>query len=521
MAVVATGELRVVNPATLELVGTVTTTDPSAVQEIVSEAKLAQEAWGETPLADRRALLVRVAEAVLERADEIADTVVAETGKPRVEAFTTELFPALDALVWLAKQAPKLLAPERVRYPQLQLKHKRASLHYEPIGVVGVIAPWNFPFAIPFTQTAYALAAGNAVVLKPSELTPLSGALVTELFAAAGAPVRVAQGDGTVGEALVKARGLGKVLFTGSAEVGRLVAASAGKRLVPVTLELGGKDPMIVLDDADLARAVDGALWGSFMNCGQVCSGVERIYVQGALYEPFVEELARKSRELDLGPLISEEQRDKVAGLVDDAVARGARALAGASSPERTGWFYEPTVLVDVPHDARIEHDETFGPVVTVSRVTDDDAAIRAANDSAFALGASVWTRDAKRAQRAAHRLRAGTVWHNDHAYSYASSQATWGGRGESGFGRTHSKHGLYDLTSPKFVDRDSGRMPVPWWFPYDEHAADAFRGVLGALYSDGLPARARAAWRERRALFALAKRYRRVGSTESPRKPS
>jgi acyl-CoA reductase-like NAD-dependent aldehyde dehydrogenase len=410
MAVAATGELRVVNPATLELVGTVTTTDPSAVQEIVSEAKLAQEAWGETPLADRRALLVRVAGTVLERADEIAATVVAETGKPRVEAFTTELFPALDALAWLAKHAPKLLAPERVAYPQLHLKHKRASLHYEPIGVVGVIAPWNFPFAIPFTQTAYALAAGNAVVVKPSELAPLSGALVAQLFADAGAPVRIAQGDGTVGEALVKARGLGKVLFTGSAEVGRLVGASAGKRLVPVTLELGGKDPMIVLDDADLARAVDGALWASFMNSGQVCSGVERVYVQGALYEPFVEELVRKARALDLGPLISEEQRDKVATLVDDAVGRGARALTGARSPERTGWFYEPTVLVDVPHDAQIERDETFGPVVTVSRVADDEQAIRAANDSAFALGASIWTRDAKRAQRTAHRLRAGTV---------------------------------------------------------------------------------------------------------------
>ena len=518
MAVAATGELRVVNPATLELVGTVTTTDPTAVQEVVSEAKLAQEAWGETSLADRRALLLRVADAVLERADEIADTVIAETGKPRVEAFTTELFPALDALVWLARQAPKLLAAERIGYPQLHMKHKRARLHYEPIGVVGVIAPWNFPFAIPFTQAAYALAAGNAVVLKPSELTPLSGALVQELFASAGAPVRIAQGDGSVGAALVKARGLGKVLFTGSAEVGRLVAASAGKRLVPVTLELGGKDPMIVLDDADLERAVDGALWGSFMNCGQVCSGVERIYVQGALYEPFVEELSRKSRELDLGPLISEEQRDKVAELVADAVARGARVLTGGRAPERLGWFYEPTVLVDVPRDARIEHDETFGPVVTVSRVTDDTQAVRAANDSPFALGASVWTRDTERAQRTAHRLRAGTVWHNDHAYSYASSQATWGGRGESGFGRTHSKHGLYDLTSPKFVDRDSGRVPVPWWFPYDEQAADAFRGVLGALYADGIPARARAAWRERRALFALAKRYRRVGSTESPR---
>ncbi len=510
MTVAVTGELRVVNPATLELVGTVRRTDPAAVQEVVTEAKLAQEAWGETSLADRRALFVRVADAVLERADEIAAIVIAETGKPRVEAFTTELYPALDALVWLAKEAPRLLAPERTRYPQLHLKHKRASLHYEPIGVVGVIAPWNFPFAIPFTQTAYALAAGNAVVLKPSELTPLSGALVAEIFASAGAPVRVAQGDGSVGEALVKARGLGKVLFTGSAEVGRLVAASAGQRLVPVTLELGGKDPMIVLDDADLERAVDGALWGSFVNCGQACSGVERIYVQGALYEPFVEELTRKARELELGPLISEEQRDKVAGLVDDAIARGARALVGAQSSTRPGWYYEPTVLVDVPHDARIEHDETFGPVVTVTRVTDDAQAIRAANDSAFALGASVWTRDLERAQRAAHRLRAGTVWHNDHAYSYASSQATWGGRGESGFGRTHSKHGLYDLTSPKFVDRDSGRVGVPWWFPYDEQAADAFRGALGALYSDGLPARARAAWRERRALLALAKRYRR-----------
>ena len=361
MAVAASGELRVVNPATLELVGTVSATDPAVVQEIVTEAKLAQERWGATSLEERKRMLVAVADTVLARADEIADVVVSETGKPRVEAFTTELFPALDALVWLAKQSPRLLAPERVRYPQLQLKHKRASLHYEPIGVVGVIAPWNFPFAIPFTQVAYALAAGNAVVLKPSELTPLSGALVAELFAAAGAPVRLAQGDGAVGEALVKARGLGKMLFTGSAEVGRLVAASAGARLVSVTLELGGKDPMIVLDDADLTRAVDGALWGSFLNCGQVCSGVERIYVQDALYEPFVEELTRKARTLELGPLISEEQRDRVAALVADAVARGASVRTGARAPKGTGWFYEPTVLVDVPRDAQIERDETFG----------------------------------------------------------------------------------------------------------------------------------------------------------------
>jgi succinate-semialdehyde dehydrogenase/glutarate-semialdehyde dehydrogenase len=509
MAVTAPGELRVVNPATLEVVGSVATTDAAAVQALVDQAAVAQERWGETALEDRRATIVRVGEAVLERADEIADTVVAETGKPRTEAFTTELFPGLDAIVWLAKHAPKLLAPEKVGYPQMHLLHKRASLRYEPLGVVAVIAPWNFPFAIPFTQLAYALAAGNAVVLKPSELTPLTGALAAEIFAAAGAPVFVAQGDGSVGEALVEAQGIAKVLFTGSAEVGRLVAAAAGERLVPVTLELGGKDAMLVLDDADLARAVDGALWASFFNCGQVCSGVERIYVQGNLYDPFVEELARKARELELGPLISEEQRDKVSALVVDALSLGAKALVGGEARD-PGWFYTPTELADVPTEARIEQEETFGPVVTVARVSSDDDAVRAANDTAYGLGASVWTRDAERADRIAQRLRVGTVWHNDHAYSYAAAQATWGGRGESGFGRTHSKHGLYDLTSVKFVDHDSGRVPVPWWFPYDERAADAFRGVLGAMYSDGLGKRARSAWRNRRALVALARRYRR-----------
>ena len=507
MAVTASGELRVVNPATLEVVDTVAATDPGAVQGLVDEAASAAERWGATSHEERRALLARVGDAVLDRADEIADVVVSETGKPRTEAFTTELFPALDATTWLARNASKVLAPEKLRYPQLQLLHKRASLRYEPLGVVGVISPWNFPFAIPFTQVAYAVAAGNAVVLKPSELTPLSGALVAELFA--GAPVFVAQGDGAVGAALTESHGLSKIVFTGSAEVGRLVASAAGERLVPVTLELGGKDAMLVLDDADLSRSVDGALWASFFNCGQVCSGVERIYVEGDLYEPFVEELARKAGELELGPLISEEQRDKVEGLVTDALSLGARALVGGA-PRDPGWFYSPTVLVDVPVDARIQREETFGPVVTVARVANDGDAVRAANDTAYGLGASVWTRDGDRARRIAEQLRAGTVWHNDHAYSYATAQATWGGRGESGFGRTHSKHGLYDLSAIKFVDHDSGRVPVPWWFPYDERTPEMFRRLLRPMYADGLGRRAAAAWRERGALRAYLGRYRR-----------
>src|SRR6266516_2295688 len=295
MTLAAATELRVVNPATLEPVATVPVADGDDVAARVVAARSAQERWAETTVREKRAALERLSRLVLARADEIADTVVAETAKPRVEAFTTELYPALDAIGWLIKHATAVLAPERVRYRQPHLLQKRGWLLYEPRGVVGVISPWNFPFAIPCTQAAYAVAAGNAVVLKPSELTPLSGVLVERLFADAGVPaglVSVVAGDGATGEHLVAAP-VDKIIFTGSVETGRRVASAAGERLVPVTLELGGKDPMVVLDDADLARSVDGALWASFVNCGQVCSGVERIYVESALYEPFVED--RKS----------------------------------------------------------------------------------------------------------------------------------------------------------------------------------------------------------------------------------
>jgi acyl-CoA reductase-like NAD-dependent aldehyde dehydrogenase len=245
-----------------------------------------------------------------------------------------------------------------------------------------------------------------------------------------------------------------------------------------------------------------------------VCSGVERIYVVDSLHAPFLEELSRRAGELELaseiGPLISEEQRDRVAALVADAVARGARVHAGGVVPDRVGWFYEPTVLSGVDASARMQHDEIFGPVVTVSRVRDEAAAVAAANEGELALGASVWTRDPRRAERVASRLRAGSVWHNDHSYSYAAAAASWGGRGASGYGRTHSKHGLYALVNVKFADCDNGRVGVPWWFPYDDAATDAFRGVLGAIYGTRTVARIGSAWRNRDAVRVLLGRYRR-----------
>lgn len=525
MELLAAGELEVRNPATLEPVGAVPATPPESVQEAVAEARLAQASWASSTWEERRALLGRAASYLLDHLDEVTATITAETGKPLLESITSDAFPGLDGLVWLGANAERVLKPERLRFPQPHLRHKRGWLVYEPRGVVAIITPWNYPLALPLTQAASAVAAGNAAVLKPSELTPLTGTWVERAFAAAGAPaglVRVVQGDGETGTALVRARGLGKIVFTGSEEVGRLVAAAAGERLVPVTLELGGKDPMLVFEDADLDRAVDGALWGSFLNCGQTCAGVERIYVQRGLYEPFVEELVRRTRLLrigrgeeggvELGPLISSEQRGKVEELVSDALAQGARARTGAKRPptELPGWFYEPTVLVDVPGEARVNREEIFGPVVTVARFDDDEEAVRAANDSRFGLGASVWTRDAERARRVSRRLEAGSVWTNDFGYSYGAHQASWGGRKSSGFGSTHSKHGLYELSNVKYVDADSGRLPVPWWYPYDERLVDGFRGAIALLYGRGVGARAGAAWRHRRGLVRLGRRYLR-----------
>jgi acyl-CoA reductase-like NAD-dependent aldehyde dehydrogenase len=520
------GELRSFNPATLEPVGSVTAAEPADVQEAVVEARLAQERWGRTSLDARRRLLLDVSEFLLEHMDELAALVTAEAGKPLVESYSSELMVSIDNLAWLASNLGSTLRPERLRYPQPFLKHKRGTLVHEPLGAVAVVAPWNFPFSIPFTTTATAVAAGNAVVVKPAEQTPLTGAWVERAFVEVGAPrglVRVVQGSGgTAGEALVGARGVSKVFFTGSAEVGRSVAAAAAERLRPVTLELGGKDPMVVFGDADLERAVAGALWGAFFNCGQVCAGVERIYVARERHDALVDALAAAAGRLrigdgaalrtEIGPLVSEEQRTKVEALVDDAVERGAEAVTGGGRPDvgLPGWFYRPTVLAGAAEPARVLEEEIFGPVVTVQPFSDEDEAVRLANGTRFGLGASVWTRDLDRARRVAARLEAGMVLTNDAAYSYGLGQAPWGGVKSTGFGRTHGKHGLYEASQVKFVELDRGRLQVPWWFPYETAGVEGFRGALRLFYGQGVAARTRGAWRHRRGLIGFGRRLLR-----------
>jgi succinate-semialdehyde dehydrogenase/glutarate-semialdehyde dehydrogenase len=512
------GELRPVNPATLEPVGAVPVTHD--VGAVVAESVAAQEEWGRSSFDERRRVLVRAARVLLARIDEVADTITAETGKPVAEAYTHDVMAGIEQLAWIARNAERSLAPERIGYGVPYLAHKRAHTVYEPLGVIAVIAPSNVPLAVPLAQSASALAAGNGVVVKPSELTPHSGAWIADIYAEAGAPpglVGVVQGTGETGAELVAAPGVAKIVFTGSAAIGRAIAAAAGGLLRPVTLELGGKDPMLVLRDADLRRAVEGAAWGSFANCGQLCVAIERIYVARELHAPFVDALAARSRELrigrgddpdtDVGPLITESRRARVEDLVAESLERGAEAVTGARRPDVSlpGWFYEPTVLVGGDPDSRIEQEEIFGPVVTVQPFDDEDEAVHLANATSFGLGASVWSRDVSRARALAARIEAGMVWTNDLGHSFGAGPAPWGGRKQSGFGVTHSRHALRDLSNLKLVDRDRGRVRVPWWYPYGPHAVDGLKGVLGILHGE---ARLRAAWTHRRGLAHLAKRY-------------
>ena len=518
-------ELVSVDPATLAVVGRADVTTPEELSEVLAEARMAQESFAREPLDARRRLLERVCHVIVEESDAIARTIVSESGKPLAEAYAHDLVVAADACRWHAANLERVLGEERLAFPQLFLRQKRGWLRYEPLGVVGIVTPWNFPLAIPLRQVAAALAAGNAAVVKPSELTPLTGAWVEELFRRAGAPaglVRVVQGSGDLGDALVRHRGIHGVVFTGSVEVGRHVAGAAAERLCPVVLELGGKDAMLVLDDADLDRAVEGALWGSFVNCGQACAGIERIAVAPGLHDSFVERLATSADGLrvghgldagvDLGPLVSEGQRARFESLVLDAVEQGAELVAGGGRPADAppGWFHEPTVIAGEPREARLRDEELFGPAVTVVSLDNDDRMVRWANDSQFGLGASIWTRDATRARALAARLETASVWVNDHAYSFGASQAPWGGRHASGLGRTGSRHGLYALSHVKLVDADRGRLTPGWWYPYGDRAVDGMRGLLGGLYADGPVARAGAVLGHRRGLAHLVRKMLR-----------
>ena len=487
-----------INPATGEVIARFETTPRAEIPRILARARRAQADWASQPLRTRCALVRRLGQAIYARRQELADLVTRESGKPRVEAVFSDILVSLDTANYYAEHAPLLLQPERVPHHNPAVKAKAGWLHYEPYGVIADISPWNYPLAIPLGQIIPAVVAGNAVVLKPSELTPWCGAMVGELFARAGFPpdvVQVIQGGGELGAALVE-RGPDKVVFTGSVATGKRVAESCARRLTPCVLELGGKDAMIVLADADLEVASSAAVWGSFTNCGQACLSVERIYVEASIADRFSERCAAKTQLLKLGPgsdphtevgpMIRARQVDRVDEQLREAVARGARILTGGRRrPDLGPCFFEPTVVADVDHSMRMMQEETFGPILALRSVEDAEEAVSMANDSAFGLAASIWTGDSRRGRRLATQIRAGAVMVNDVASYFGIAEAPHGGRGASGWGRTHSRLGLLELVQVKYVDVDRlPRWPKSWWYGYNEElgvAADRFLEFLFA----------------------------------------
>jgi succinate-semialdehyde dehydrogenase/glutarate-semialdehyde dehydrogenase len=491
------GTLESFNPATGELVGTVETITPEQVQAVVDDVAEVQPFWAQLSLVDRARYMRRAADALVADMEEVATLLSREQGKPLAEAYVMEVIPTIDALHWCANAGPKILADEKVPYPQAFLKTKRSHFSYEPLGVVGVIAPWNYPWSIPFGEVAIALMAGNGVVLKPASLTPLLGERIQQVFEDGGLPeglVRTVHGGGAVGHALCEAS-TNKIFFTGSVEVGRKVGEVCAQKLKGCVLELGGKDPQIVCADADLANAVSGCVWGGFANAGQTCSGIERTYVVESVADRFLDGVRRETERLtvgdpldwqtEIGPMVSAEQADIVTSLVDDALSSGAERLTGGPTDVQgfSGRFIAPTVLAGVEDDMRIMKEEIFGPVVPVIVVKDEAEALERANDSNFGLGASVWTKDRAKGERIARRIESGMVWINDHSYSHGAAQCSWGGVKESGVGRSHSKFGFYECVNIKLVSWEPGLTRDFWWQPYDETLGTALRSSARLLY--------------------------------------
>jgi acyl-CoA reductase-like NAD-dependent aldehyde dehydrogenase len=493
----APDELESFNPATGERIGSVPTVTPEQVQSIVDDVAGVQPFWAQLSLAERARYLRRTAQVLLDHSDDIAELITREQGKPRIEAYTMEVLPTIDSLHWCADNGPKILAQEPIRYPQLIMKQKKSAFSYEPIGVVGVIAPWNYPWSIPFGEVAIALMAGNGVVLKPASLTPLIGERIQEIFERAGLPeglLQTVHGGGAVGRALVESSA-GKIFFTGSVEVGRGVGEECARRMKGSVLELGGKDPQIVCADANLTNAISGAVWGGFANAGQTCSGIERTYVVREVADRFIGGVVDKTRALkvgdptewdtEIGPMVSKDQFDLVCELVDDAIAAGAERLCGGPVEVEgfSGHFIAPTVLTGVTHDMRIMREEIFGPVLPIVTVESEQEAVDLANDSQFGLGASVWTLDREKGERIAHQIQSGMVWINDHSYTHGACQCSWGGVKDSGLGRSHSKFGFYECVNIKLLSWEPSRLRDIWWQPYDEVLGTALRSSLRLLY--------------------------------------
>lgn len=493
------GEIHGLSPLDGRELPKVACTPIERLPQIVRSARAAHLRLSAVPLDERARLLRHFAEAVLARGDVLRDLLVAECGKPEQEAWLSEIGPTADLAAYWSGEGPEHLATTSPRLDPVSYPGKSAVIERVPRGVVGLITPWNFPLAIPLRTLFPALLAGNSVVWKPSEHTARIAAPVADAALEVFGPdvVSLVQGGGELGAALVGS-GIDAVVFTGSVRTGRKVGHAAAEALIPAGLELGGKDPAVVLDDADLERTARGIVWGALLNAGQNCASIERVYATrrtaGALSDRIAALVGELVAGRDYGPLVTEAQLAVVEQHVESARHRGARVLTGGHRLDRPGLWYAPTVLVGVPpHDVSMT-EETFGPVIPIVEVEDEEAAIAAANDSRFGLTASVWTRDLARGEQLARRIRAGTVMVNNHGFTGAVPSLPWSGVGESGYGVTNSPHALDVLTRPRAVLVDARRADRElWWYPYTDGLTAVGRSLAYLRSGVGVGEKARA----------------------------
>ncbi|TDP77266.1 aldehyde dehydrogenase family protein [Bradymonas sediminis] len=510
--------LRCVDPSSSRMIARMAIATPLKVEEAARDARRAFAAWRRLSVQERCDALIKAGDILLEHRKELLDLLVAETGKAIVDA-QAEFLNLFETLRYYTSNAPEFLADARLSLHLL--KNKRARVEYMPLGVVVNISPWNFPLDLSLTPAIPALLAGNAVLIKPSEHTPLTVFRAVELMNQSGLPAGILQtvmGRGDVGALLVDQADA--VTFTGSVSTGRKVAVRAAERLIPCTLELGGKDPAIVLEDADIERAARGVVWGAFFNSGQVCMSVERVFVHEAVYDAFVERVVALTAELrqgvphdyniDVGAMIDPGQFEIIEAQLREATAQGARVLIGGERvqlesqlnhhPGHTpmiGDFFAPTVVVDVDPAMKLMREETFGPVLPIMKVRSAFEAVKLANDSEFGLNASVWGRDIKRARKIASQVEAGQVCINDVIVSYAAIEAPYGGIKNSGLGRRKGSAEIYKFVESKTVLEDIiGLKKEPYWYPYHESLGKGVDKVIGLLYQRGVAKRIKSFFR-------------------------
>jgi succinate-semialdehyde dehydrogenase/glutarate-semialdehyde dehydrogenase len=466
-------------PATGELLGEVRVASKEDVAAVVTRARRAQAAWEVLPIEERCERILRFRDALAEHATELVDLIARECGKPKQEALVHEVMTTLDLATYYAKNAPRILATQEI--PLHLLKHRRSYVHFVPRGVIGIISPWNFPFCIPMGDVFAALVTGSAVVVKPSEVTPLILQKTKAIYDSTGLPedlFAVVQGYGATGQALIES-GIQKLVFTGGVETGKRVAAACGARLIPCVMELGGKAPLLACADADLERTARAIVYGGFANSGQVCISVERVYAHKDVYESLVrrvKELTESLRQgdpsegiVDVGAIIFPKQIEVAEKHVADALAKGAELVTGGKRRAGPGEFFEPTVLAQCTPEMTVMNEEIFGPIVPIQKVESEDEAVTLANRSHLGLNAYVFTKDRAKGRRLAERIEAGSVVVNDVFINYAACETPFGGVKDSGFGRVHGDDALRDMAERRHVNE--GRMNVPardpLWFPY------------------------------------------------------